>query len=174
MRRASVAKKLLQRHYFRAELMRLLHTTPQASCNCSAFPTNTVPMRGDTNAEKNLPRRSSFSWPSSCAMAGSAAAAAVAPTAADVSPPTLQQQLISAKHARWPGWNGPDYSSCYGRLCCYSYRCRCSPSDCLAATDFRTVVWFGFYTLAEKPESDVYCSTYRTRLRVCVARSPYI
>ena len=66
---------------------------------------------------------------------------------------------------------------CYGWLCCcccYSDRCRCFPSGCLAATDFQTAVWFGFYTLAEKPESDVYCSTCRTRLRVCVLLATHI
>ena len=32
----------------------------------------------------------------------------------------------------------------------YSYCRRCFLDGCLAATDFRTVVWFSFYTLAEK------------------------
>ena len=67
---------------------------------------------------------------------------------------------------------------CYGRLCCCcccSCCCRCSPSGCLTATDFRTVVWFSFYTLAEKQRA--MCTAQRVEQDcacVCVARDLYL
>ena len=67
---------------------------------------------------------------------------------------------------------------CYGRLCCCcccSYCCRCSPSGCLAATEFQTVVWFGFYTLAEKQRA--MCNARRVEQDcacVCCSRLIFI
>ena len=170
-RRASVAKNLSKRHNSQAELMRLLHTTA-----------GQLLLRGTHKYSEIFPvalyyaglaemdrffllccgRLCCCSYCRRCSSSDSQAATAF-------------------RTVVWLGEICPvvplAFLLCRGRLCCCcccSYCRRCLPSDSLAATAFRTMVCFGFYTLAEKPASDVCCSTCRTRLRVCVLLATHI